>query len=123
MHWEGVLVGATLLAAVTALPEVTTGLSAIKAGKFELAISDIIGGNAFLPVLFLFGTLLSGEAILPDAKGPDLYLTALGGLLTAVYCAGALLRSKQLVFGAGVDSILVLALYIAGIVGLFFVRS
>ncbi|MDQ2866380.1 MAG: sodium:calcium antiporter [Candidatus Eremiobacteraeota bacterium] len=123
MHWEGVLFGATLLAAVTALPEVTTGLSAIKAQKFELAISDIIGGNAFLPVLFLLGSLLSGEAILPDAKGPDLYLTALGALLTVVYCAGAVLRSKRLVLGAGVDSLVVLALYIAGIVGLFFIRS
>ncbi|MDP9024813.1 MAG: sodium:calcium antiporter [Candidatus Eremiobacteraeota bacterium] len=123
MHWEGVLFGATLLAAVTALPEVTTGLSAIKAEKFELAISDIIGGNAFLPVLFLFGSFLSGDAILPDAKGPDLYLTALGALLTVVYCAGAVLRSKRLVFGAGVDSVVVLALYIIGIVGLFFIRS
>ena len=123
MHWEGVLVGATLLSAVTALPEVTTGLSAIKAQKFELAISDIIGGNAFLPVLFILGSLLSGQAILPDAKGPDLYLTALGALLTVVYCAGAILRSKRLVFGAGVDSIIVLALYVAGIVGLFFIRS
>ena len=123
MHWEGVLFGATLLAAVTALPEVTTGLSAIKAQKFELAISDIIGGNAFLPVLFLFGSLLSGRAILPDAKGPDLYLTALGALLTVVYCAGAVLRSKRMFMGAGIDSIVVLALYIAGIAGLFFIRT
>jgi cation:H+ antiporter len=123
MHWQGVLFGATLLAAVTALPEVTTGLSAIKAGKFELAISDIIGGNGFLPVLFLLGTLLSGEALLPDAQGPDLYLTALGALLTAVFCAGAVLRSKRLVLGAGIDSLLVLALYIVGIIGLFFVKG
>ncbi len=123
MHWQGVLFGATILAAVTALPEVTTGLAAIRAGKFELAISDIVGGNGFLPVLFLFGTLLSGEALLPDAQGPDLYLTALGALLTVVYCAGAVLRSKRLIFGAGVDSMIVLALYIVGIGGLFFVKS
>lgn len=123
MHWQGVLFGATILSAVTALPEVTTGLSAIKAGKFELAISDIVGGNGFLPVLFLLGTLLSGEALLPDARGPDLYLTALGALLTVVYCAGAVLRSKRLVFGAGVDSLIVLAIYIVGIGGLFFVRT
>ena len=123
MHWEGVLFGATVLAAVTALPEVTTGLSAIRAGKFELAISDIIGGNGFLPVLFLFGTLLSGEALLPDAQGPDLYLTALGALLTVVYCAGAVLRSKRLLFGAGVDSLIVLFLYVIGIAGLFLVKA
>lgn len=123
MHWQGVIFGATALAAVTALPEVTTGLSAIKAGKFELAISDIIGGNAFLPVLFLLGTLLSGEALLPDAQGPDLYLTALGALLTVVYCAGAVLRSKRLVFGAGIDSLIVFCLYVVGIAGLLFVKT
>jgi cation:H+ antiporter len=117
----GVLFGATVLAAVTALPEVTTGLYAVRAGRYELAMSDVIGGNAFLPVLFLIGTLLSGKALLPDAQGPDLYLTALGALLTAVYCVGLILRSNKLFLGAGIDSILVLALYIIGIAGLFFI--
>ena len=90
-------------------------------GRYELAMSDIVAGNAFLPVLFLLGTLLSGRALLPDAKGPDLYLAALGALLTAVYCVGIILRSKRQLFGAGIDSLLVLALYVAGITGLFFV--
>ncbi len=121
MHFQGILFGATVLSAVTALPEVTTGLYAVRAGRYELAMSDIVGGNAFLPVLFLFGTLLSGQALLPDAKGPDLYLTALGGLLTAVYCVGVILRSTKMVLGAGLDSILVLILYGIGLVGLFFI--
>ena len=120
-HMQGVLFGATVLAAVTALPEVTTGLYAVRAGRYELAMSDIIAGNAFLPVLFLFGTLLSGQPLLPDAQGPDLYLTALGALLTAVYCVGVILRSERMVLGAGIDSILVLVLYVAGIGGLFFI--
>ena len=117
-HLSGVLFGATVLSAVTALPELTTGLYAVRFGKYELAMSDIIGGNAFLPVLFLFGTLLSGKAILPDAQGPDLYLTALGALLTAIYCVGVILRSNRLLLGAGIDSILVLVLYVLGIGGL-----
>jgi cation:H+ antiporter len=121
-HLQGVLFGATFLAATTALPEVTTGLYAVRAGRYELAMSDIIAGNAFLPVLFLFGTLISNQALLPDAQGPDLYLTALGALLTAVYCVGVILRSKQMVLGAGIDSIVVLVLYVIGIVGLFFVH-
>lgn len=122
-HISGVIFGATILSAVTALPEVTTGLAAVKVGSFELAISDVIGGNAFLPVLFLLGSLLSGKSLLPDAQGPDLYLTALGAMLTAVYCAGAVFRSKRMLFGTGIDSLIVLTLYIVGIVGLFFIRS
>ncbi|HEX3551502.1 MAG TPA: hypothetical protein VHT53_14045 [Candidatus Elarobacter sp.] len=117
-HVSGVFFGATVLSAVTALPELTTGLYAVRSGKYELAMSDIVGGNAFLPVLFLFGTLLSNKAILPDAQGPDLYLTALGALLTAIYCVGVILRSNRLLLGAGVDSILVLVLYVLGIAGL-----
>ncbi len=122
-HISGVIFGATILSAVTALPEVTTGLAAVKVGSFELAISDVIGGNAFLPVLFLLGSVLSGRALLPDAQGPDLYLTALGALLTAVYCAGAVFRSKRMLFGTGIDSLIVLALYIIGVAGLFFIRA
>ncbi len=119
---DGVIFGATFLSAVTALPELTVGLSAIRAGKYELAISDVVAGNAFLPVLFLLGSILSGAPLLPDAKGPDIYLTALGALLTAVYCGGMVFRSKRLIFGAGIDSLIVLALYIAGIAGLAFIR-
>ncbi len=121
-HMQGAIFGGTILAATTALPELSTGLFAIRAGRYELAMSDIIAGNAFLPVLFLLGTLLSGRALLPDAKGPDLYLAALGALLTAVYCVGIILRSKRRLFGAGIDSLLVLALYVLAIGGLFFIE-
>ncbi|MBV9271678.1 MAG: sodium:calcium antiporter [Candidatus Eremiobacteraeota bacterium] len=122
-HLTGVVFGATILAAVTALPEVTTGLAAVRAGNYELAFADIVGGNAFLPVLFLFATLISGDPVLPGAHAPDLYLTALGALLTSVYCVGVILRSERLVLGAGIDSIIVFVVYICGIVGLFFVPS
>jgi cation:H+ antiporter len=119
----GVLFGATVLAAATSLPEVSTGLASIKMGDYQLAVSDIFGGNAFLPVLFMFAALLSGSAVLPAAHKTDIYLTALGALLTVVYIYGLIFRPRRQVIGRlGIDSVIVISLYALGIVGLVFVN-
>ena len=116
---SGVLFGATILAAATSLPEVSTGLTSVRQGDYKLAVSDIFGGNAFLPVLFLPATLLTGEAVLPQAQSIDIYLTALGALLTLVYVAGLLFRPRRRIARMGVDSLVVLVLYVVGVAGLF----
>jgi cation:H+ antiporter len=118
---SGVLFGATVLAAATALPEVSTGLQSLKMGDYQLAFSDIFGGNAFLPVLFLPATIISGSAVLPQAHDTDIYLTALAILLTVVYLWGLLFRPQRQWGRLGPDSIAVLALYVLGIVGLIVV--
>jgi len=115
---SGVLFGATVLAAATSLPELSTGLTAARAGDYKLAVGDIFGGNAFLPVLFLVVTLISGKAVLPTAQRSDIYLTALGGLLTAVYLVGLVFRPQRQIFRMGIDSLAVLVLYAVGIIGL-----
>jgi cation:H+ antiporter len=115
---SGVLFGSTFLAAATALPEVSTGITSVRMGDYQLAVSDIFGGNAFLPVLFLMAGLLSGVAVLPQAHDTDIYLTALGILLTAVYICGLIFRPRRRVLGIGVDSLVVLTLYLIGLAGL-----
>jgi cation:H+ antiporter len=115
---SGVLFGSTVLAASTALPEISTGLAAVKLGDYNLAVSDIFGGNAFLPVLFLVASILSGSAVLPQAKSTDIYLAGLGALLTVVYMWGLVLRPGRKILGMGVDSLVVLILYVLGIAGL-----
>ena len=117
----GVVFGATILAAVTALPELSTGLAAVRIGDHELAVSDIFGGNAFLPVLFLLATLLSGKPALPQAGKSDLYLAVFGILLTMPYMAGLLFRPRREFARLGMDSIAVLVLYVVGVAGLVFV--
>lgn len=119
----GVLFGATILAAATSLPELSTGLASAKLGDFKLAFSDIFGGNAFLPVLFLLAGLISGKSILPLAQPSDIYLTGLGILLTAVYLVGLILRPKRRIAGMGLDSLLVLILYAVGVIGLVAIHA
>ena len=118
VHMSGVLFGATVLAAATSLPELSTGLASAKLGDYQLAVSDIFGGNAFLPVLFLMASLLSGSAVLPQAQRTDIYLTALGVLLTVVYIVGLIFRPRRVVLRMGLDSLAVLILYAVGLIGL-----
>ncbi len=115
---SGVLFGSTLLAAATALPEVSTGITSVRMGDYQLAVSDIFGGNAFLPVLFLMASLLSGVAVLPQAHDTDIYLTGLGILLTTVYIYGLIFRPRRRILRIGVDSATVLVLYLIGLLGL-----
>jgi len=116
---SGVLFGATVLAAATSLPEVSTGLASVKMGDYQLAISDIFGGNAFLPVLFLVASVVSGESVLPHAQKSDIYLTGLGILLTTIYITGLIFRPRRQVARMGLDSLLVLIFYGLGLLGLF----
>jgi cation:H+ antiporter len=115
---RGVLFGSTFLAAATALPEVSTGITSVRMGDYQLAVSDIFGGNAFLPVLFLLASLLSGVAVLPQAHDTDIYLTGLGILLTAVYICGLIFRPGRRILHMGIDSLAVLILYLIGVAGL-----
>ena len=98
---SGVLFGATFLALATSLPEISTGLTSVKQGDYKLAFSDIFGGNAFLPVLFLLAVLITGKPVLPQAQSTDIYLTALAILLTLVYLLGILFRPQKKLLGMG----------------------
>jgi len=120
---SGVLFGATVLAAATSLPELSTGLTSVRNGDYQLAVSDIFGGNAFLPVLFLLASLLSGKAVLPQAQSTDIYLTSLGIVLTVVYMTGLIFRPSRRIARMGADSLVVLVLYLIGIAGLIAIAT
>jgi cation:H+ antiporter len=110
--------GATVLAASTSLPELSTGLASIKLGDRSLAFSDIFGGNAFLPVLFLIADLAGGTPALPQAHASDIWIAILGLVLTAIYIVGLVLRRGRSVWRLGPDSLLAIIIYGVGIIGL-----
>src|SRR5664279_982664 len=115
----GVLFGATVLAAATSLPEISTGLASMKLKDYQMAVSDIFGGNAFLPVLFMVATVLSGNSVLPQAQKTDIYLTGLGILLTVIYICGLIFRPRKQLLWMGIDSFVVTIIYLIGLIGLF----
>ncbi len=117
-HMGGVLFGATFLALSTALPEISTGIASAKIKDYQMAVSDIFGGNAFLPVLFLVASIISGNAILPLLKPSDMYLTGIGILLTGIYLIGMILRNKKQYLRMGIDSVIVFIVYLVSVIGL-----
>lgn len=117
---SGVLFGGTILALCTALPEISTGIASAKIRDYNMAVSDIFGGNAFLPVLFLMASVIGGDAILPNLKPSDIYLTVLGIVLTGIYMAGMVIHSKKQIFRMGIDSFIVVIVYAIGLWGLLY---
>ena len=114
---NGVIFGATILAAVTALPEISSGIAAANLGDYQLVMGDIFGGNAFQVCLFLVADLVAGKPVLPHQGAANSWVGGLGVILTAIYGAGIIVRPKH--FGRlGVDSVLVMILFALGIAGL-----
>ena len=120
---NGVIFGATVLATATALPEISSGIAAVRLGDHALALGDIFGGNAFQVCLFLVADLVAGQPVLQSAGNLNAWLAALGMALTAVYGFGVISRPMHCRARLGPDSLLALAVFSIGIAGLFFVPT
>jgi cation:H+ antiporter len=118
----GVVFGATILATASALPEISSGIAAVRLGDNALAIGDIFGGNAFQVCLFLVADLVAQRPVLPAAGNQNAWLAALGVALTAIYGFGVIGRPNRCHVRLGPDSILALIVFALGIVGLFAVH-
>ena len=112
------LFAATFMALATSIPEISTGLESIVIGDNHLAVSDIVGGNAFMLVLFLLGDVVARQPVLSGAVRQDLMFGLLGVAMMCVYAVSFRVRPKRCFCRLGVDSILALLLYIVGCVAL-----
>ncbi|MFN5253800.1 MAG: sodium:calcium antiporter [Chitinophagaceae bacterium] len=120
---SGVVFGGTILALCTALPEISTGIASAKIRDYEMAMSDIFGGNSFLALLLLMAAIISGESLLGYFSPSDIYLIWVGITLTFVYLIGMYFHSKKQYLRMGVDSIIVLVLYLISIAGLVYMNK
>lgn len=113
-------VGATLVAFATSLPEVSTTYSAVRFGAYSMAAANILGTNSIELALFLPAEVVYRGGPIFDALDPSAaFLSALGIMVTAIYMWGILERRDRTILGMGVDSLLVLIVYLAGL-GLYY---
>ncbi len=115
--------GAIFLALATSLPEVSTTLEAVRLGRHRLAFSNIFGTNLFdVGLLFVADVLYRQGGVLEEVGEFSLFAALLGIVMTGIYVAGILYRRKRVVLRMGVDSAIVLLLYIGGAVVLYGLR-
>lgn len=112
---SGNLVGATLLALATSLPEVSTTWSAVKVGAYSMAIANILGTNTIEVALFFPADVFYREGSILNAMGMQgLFMASLGAMITCIYLWGLLERRDRTILGMGMDSAAVLVVYLLG---------
>jgi len=116
-------IGVTLLAAVTSLPEVSTTIAAVRMGSFTMAISNIFGSNLIMLMLLLPADVFYRQGLILEKMDETATFALVSGIVvTGIYIIGLLLRHKKRFFGMGIDSVLVLAIYLASLGVFYFLR-
>jgi cation:H+ antiporter len=106
-------IGMTLLATATSLPEVSTTISAVRIGAYSMAISNIFGSNLLMVAMVLPADLVyHGAPILGAIDKGTAFAIISGVLVTSIYLAGLIIRSRRTFLKMGIDSALVLLIYL-----------
>ncbi len=116
-------IGATLLAASTSLPELSVAITAVRLKKYEMAFANIFGSNGIIVVLLFIGDIFYREGpILNEADNSIIYIAAAGIVMTAVYLTGMIERKDRTILRFGIDSAVVLAIYLTSVFVLYQLR-
>ncbi|QLF71829.1 sodium:calcium antiporter (plasmid) [Peteryoungia desertarenae] len=117
-------VGAVFLAIATSLPEVSTVFTAMRAGLYTMAMSDIFGTNIFdLSFLFLIDLTGGADAVMNSVGRFEGFAALIAITATAIFLVGLAERRDKTALRMGYDSLAVLATYLAGLVVLYFLRD
>lgn len=116
-------IGVTLLAAATSLPELSTSIAAVRIGAYTMAISNIFGSNLIMLVLvFPADILFRAGPILQNTSRTISLALAFGLVVTAIFLIGLIVRRKPKVGALGLDSIVVLGVFLLSLAAYYYVR-
>ena len=111
----GMLVGTIFLAGATSLPEVTTSISAIVLDNPDIAIGNVLGSNMFnLLILASFDLYYRRKQIFKGASGEHFYTASIGLLLAVTTLLALTLRLNITLLGVGIDTLIIVTIYVAG---------
>lgn len=121
--------GATLLAAATSLPEVSTTIAATRNGRYTVAVSNIFGSNAFdVALLFVAEILYRGGTILGQGgenghgERSVVFVATIGSIMTCIYLWGLMERENRTLLGVGRDSAMAVVFYVGAMAVLYFIQ-
>ncbi len=104
----GMLVGTTLLAGATSMPEVTTSISAVFIGNPDIAVGNMLGSNLFnLFIIASFDLYYRKKRLYQSVKHEHLYTAGLGLILSLMVLLALTRRSEYMVYGLGVDTLFI----------------
>ncbi len=94
-----ILVGVTIVAIGTSLPELVTSIVAARKGEDDIAIGNVIGSNIFNFLLILGASALINPMVLPNTIGVDLIGLLLMTLVAFLFSLNAKIsRIEGLIF-------------------------
>lgn len=114
---SGTFVAVVFTSVATSLPELVTGIAAVRAGALTLAVGGIVGGNTFDTLFIAAADVVYRDGSLYAAASPsDVFVLGWTMLLTGILGAGLVRRQAGYI---GFEGVAILALYGAGLVTLW----
>lgn len=107
--------GGIFTAIATSFPELVTAIAAVRLGALTLAVSDIMGGNAFDVIFLAVADIAYRDGSVYHAMGiRPTFLIMLTVLLTSILLLGLIRREKHGIANIGFESFLLVIVYLGG---------
>jgi len=110
------VVGGVFTAVSTSIPELVVAVTAVRMGALNLAVGDIIGGNAFDTLFIAASDVAYREGPIYAAVSPtEVFWLADSLVMTGVLLMGLLYRQRHGPGNIGLESTVLLLLYFGGV--------
>ena len=115
LHLNDSVAGSLLIGQATSLPELVTVIAAVRLPAPALAVSNIIGGNAFDVLFLTVGDVTYREGSIYHAvANQSTFLGVMGILATAALVMGLIHRKKAAILNIGFEQAAIFIIYVGG---------